>query len=46
MTPYEALYGRKCQTPLCWTELDEIKFFGLELVQETKGRVKLIQDRF
>ena len=21
MTPYEALYGRKCRTPLCWTEV-------------------------
>ena len=23
MAPYEALYGRKCRTPLCWTELSE-----------------------
>ena len=23
MAPYEALYGRKCKTPLCWTELSE-----------------------
>ncbi|XP_040964529.1 uncharacterized protein [Gossypium hirsutum] len=45
MAPYEALYGRKCQTPLCWTKLDESKILGLELVQETKGRVKLIKDR-
>ena len=25
MTPYEALYGRKCRTPLCWTELSKKK---------------------
>ena len=25
MAPYEALYGRKCRTPLCWTELSEKK---------------------
>ena len=25
MAPYEALYGQKCRTPLCWTELSEKK---------------------
>ena len=25
MAPYEALHGRKCRTPLCWTELSEKK---------------------
>ena len=25
MAPYEALYGRKCITPLCWTKLSERK---------------------
>ena len=28
MAPYEALYGRKCRTPLCWTELSEKKVIG------------------
>jgi hypothetical protein len=23
MTPYEALYGRKCRTPLCWAEVGD-----------------------
>ena len=32
MTPYEALYGRKCRTPLCWDEVGDSKFFGLEIV--------------
>ena len=44
MAPYEALYGRKCRTPLCWTELSEEKEIGVDLVQETKEKVKLIQD--
>ncbi|XP_012480834.1 uncharacterized protein LOC105795714 [Gossypium raimondii] len=39
MAPYEALYGRKCCTPLCWAELGENKAFGLDLVQETKDVV-------
>ena len=28
MAPYEALYGRKCRTPLCWDEEGERKFLG------------------
>ncbi|KAA3474694.1 DNA/RNA polymerases superfamily protein [Gossypium australe] len=37
MEPYEALYGCRCRTLLCWTELGERKVLGLELVQETEG---------
>ena len=32
MKPYEALYGRKCRTPLCWTELSEKKVIGPDLI--------------
>ena len=32
MAPYEALYGRKCRTPLCWTELSEKKVMGPDLI--------------
>ena len=32
MAPYEALYGRKCRTPLCWTGLSEKKVIGLDLI--------------
>ena len=42
MAPYEALYGRKCKTPLCWTELREKKIIGLDLIQETEEIVKVI----
>ena len=45
MAPYEALYGRKCRTPLCWTELSEDKITGVDLIQQTKEKVKLIQER-
>ena len=45
MAPYEALYGRKCITPLCWTELSEKKIFGLDLIQETEEKVKMIRER-
>ena len=45
MAPYEALYGRKCRTPLCWTELSERKVIGLDLIQETEEKVKMIRER-
>ena len=45
MAPYEALYGRKCRTPLCWTELDEKQVLGPELIQENEDKVRLIRDR-
>ncbi|XP_052477804.1 uncharacterized protein LOC128033770 [Gossypium raimondii] len=38
MAPYEALYGRKSRTPLCWTELGERRVLGPELVSETKDK--------
>ena len=45
MAPYEALYGRRCRTPLCWSELGENKVFGPQYIRETEEQVKVIQDR-
>ena len=45
MTPYEALYGRKCRTPPCWIELSEKKVIGPDLIQETEEKVKMIRER-
>ena len=33
MAPFEALYGRKCRTPVCWDEVGERRLIGPELVQ-------------
>ena len=44
MAPYEALYGRKCRTPMCWTELSEKKVICLDLIQKTEEKVKMIRD--
>ncbi|GJW04401.1 putative reverse transcriptase domain-containing protein [Tanacetum coccineum] len=33
--PFEALYGRKCRSPVCWTEVGEAQILGPELIQET-----------
>ena len=45
MAPYEALYGRKYQTPVYWDEVGERKFVGPEIVQVTCNKVKVIRDR-
>ena len=45
MAPYEALYGRKCRTPLCWDEVGERKLSSPEIVQVTTDNVNVIRDR-
>ncbi|WVY99024.1 hypothetical protein V8G54_031175 [Vigna mungo] len=45
MAPYEALYGRRCRTPLCWFQDGEAISIGPELLQQTTEKVKLIQER-
>ena len=45
MTPFEALYGRRCRTPLCWHESGESVVLGPELVRETTEKVKLIREK-
>ena len=45
MAPYEALYGRKCRSPVCWEEVGERKLAGPELVQITSEKIPIIRDR-
>ncbi|XP_057463824.1 uncharacterized protein LOC130753665 [Actinidia eriantha] len=45
MAPYEALYGRPCRLPVCWTELGEAVIVGPELVAETTESMDLIPKR-
>ena len=45
MFPYEALYGRKCRTPVFLTELNEHKVIGPDIVKETEEKVWVIQQR-
>ena len=45
MAPFEALYGRKCRSPLCWTEVGERKMLGPDIVQQTIDKIKVIQQR-
>jgi len=45
MAPYEALYGKKCRTPICWEEVGERKLLGPEMVQLTTDKVRVIRKR-
>ncbi|GJS36789.1 putative reverse transcriptase domain-containing protein [Tanacetum coccineum] len=40
--PYEALYGQKCQSPVCLAEVGEGQLTGLELIQETTEKIVLV----
>ena len=45
MAPYEALYGRPCRSPVCWTKVGERTTTGSELVRDTSEKVGLIWKR-
>jgi hypothetical protein len=36
MAPFEALYGRKCHTPLNWSETRESQVFDLDVIREAE----------
>jgi transposase InsO family protein len=42
MAPFEALYGRRCRTPLNWSEPGERNFFRPDMVKETEEKVQRI----
>ena len=44
MAPFEALYGRRCRTPLNWSEVGERNFFGPDMVSEAEEQVRFIQE--
>ncbi|WRX28968.1 Integrase [Theobroma cacao] len=45
MALYEAFYGRKCRTPLCWDEVGERKLISVELIDLTNDKIKVIRER-
>jgi hypothetical protein len=44
MAPFEALYGRKCRTPLYWNQTGESQVFGPEILQEAEKQVQIIRE--
>ncbi|GJV49202.1 putative reverse transcriptase domain-containing protein, partial [Tanacetum coccineum] len=43
--PYEALYGRKCRSPVCWAKVGEAQLTGPKMIQETTENIVLIKQR-
>ncbi|GJS45026.1 putative reverse transcriptase domain-containing protein [Tanacetum coccineum] len=43
--PFEALYGRKCRSPIMWAEVGEGQLIGPELMQDTTEKISQIKDR-
>ena len=44
MAPFEALYGRKCQTPLMWSDVRERSLFGPNMINEAKEQVAKVRE--
>nr|GEW19278.1 putative reverse transcriptase domain-containing protein [Tanacetum cinerariifolium] len=43
--PFEALYSRKCRSPVCWAEVRDAQLIGLEIIQETTEKIVQIKQR-
>nr|GEW08833.1 putative reverse transcriptase domain-containing protein [Tanacetum cinerariifolium] len=43
--PFEALYERKCRSPVCWSEVGDSQLTGPELIQETNEKILQIKNR-
>ncbi|GJW04167.1 hypothetical protein Tco_1563023 [Tanacetum coccineum] len=44
-TPFEALYGQKCRSPVCWTEVGDVQLTRLEIIYETTEKIVQIRQR-
>nr|GEX30261.1 putative reverse transcriptase domain-containing protein [Tanacetum cinerariifolium] len=44
--PFEAFYGRKCRSPVCWAEVRDIQLTGPEIIHETTKKIVQIRQRF
>jgi len=45
MATYEALYGRKCRTPLYWYQDGEVVLVGPELLKQNTEKVRMVRDK-
>ena len=44
MAPFEFMYGRKCRTPLNWSEVGESQIFGPDILREAEEKVHKIRE--
>ena len=45
MAPYEALYGRKCRTPICLNEVGKRKLSSKELIKVSTEKIQVVRER-
>ncbi|GKB54279.1 putative reverse transcriptase domain-containing protein [Tanacetum coccineum] len=45
VAPYEALYGRKCRSPICWSEVGDSQLTSPELIRDTTEKIVKIKNR-
>ncbi|XP_057250104.1 uncharacterized protein LOC130591186 [Beta vulgaris subsp. vulgaris] len=45
MAPFEALYGRKCRSPLCWNDISETVTLGPQMIEDTVKQVRYIREK-
>ncbi|GJW98846.1 putative reverse transcriptase domain-containing protein [Tanacetum coccineum] len=43
--PFEALYGRKCRSPVCWPEVGDVQLTGPEIIHESTEKIVQIRQR-
>ncbi|GJY35748.1 putative reverse transcriptase domain-containing protein [Tanacetum coccineum] len=43
--PFEALYGRKCRSHVCWSEVGDAQLTGPEMIRETTKMIVQIKNR-
>ncbi|GJZ39372.1 putative reverse transcriptase domain-containing protein [Tanacetum coccineum] len=42
---FEALYGRKCRSPVCWAEVIDVQLTGPKIIHETIEKIVQIRQR-
>ncbi|GKA76129.1 putative reverse transcriptase domain-containing protein [Tanacetum coccineum] len=45
VTPFEALYGQKCRSPICWAEVGDVQITGPEIIHEITEKIMQIRQR-
>ena len=45
MAPYEALYGRKCRTSICWDGVGERKLGDVKLIEVISEKIRIIREK-
>ncbi|WVZ93809.1 hypothetical protein U9M48_039764 [Paspalum notatum var. saurae] len=43
-SPFEALYGRRCRTPLFWNQTGEKQVFGPDLIRDAEQQIKMVRE--